>query len=104
VTPGRPAAIRTNRLRIGAVGALCTALAVGVLSGPAAEAAPVTTSGINVVGAAAQCDMGLGRAQKGTAPKARALMAGRAQINEYGWFHLAANPNWKPVSTLDSSG
>ena len=31
-------------------------------------------------------------------------MAGRAQINEYGWFHLAANPNWKPVSTLDSSG
>jgi hypothetical protein len=54
VTPGRPAATRTNRLLIGAVGALCTALTLGVLSGPAAEAAPVTTSGINVVGAAAQ--------------------------------------------------
>ena len=104
MTPGRPAATRTNRLLIGAVGALCTALTLGVLSGPAAEAAPVTTSAINVVGAAAQCDMGLGRPQKGTAAKARALMAGRAQINEYGWFHLAANPSWKPVSTLDSSG
>jgi hypothetical protein len=104
VTPGRPAAPRTNRLLIGAVGALSTALTLGVLSGPPAEAAPVTTSGINTAGAAAQCDMGLGRAQKGTAPKARALMAGRAQINEYGWFHLAANPSWKPVSTLDSSG
>ena len=104
MTPGRPAATRTNRLLIGAVGALCTALTLGVLSGPAAEAAPVTTSAINVVGAAAQCDMGLGRPQKGTAAKAQALMAGRAQINEYGWFHLAANPSWKPVSTLDSSG
>jgi hypothetical protein len=103
VTPGRPT-IRTSRLLIGAVGALCIALTFGVLSGPAAEAAPVTPSAINVVGAAAQCDMGLGRGQKGTAAKAAALMAGHAQINEYGWFHLAANPSWKPVSTLDSSG
>ena len=53
MTPGRPAATRTNRLLIGAVGALCTALTVGLLSGPAAEAAPVSTSAINVVGAVA---------------------------------------------------
>jgi hypothetical protein len=95
----------TRPLVAGIVGALCAALTAGVLAGPPAAAAPsVTGSVINTVGAAAQCDIGLGRPQKGTAAKARALMTGRAQINEYGWFHLAADPKWKPVSTLDSSG
>src|SRR4029079_19836516 len=54
--------------------------------------------------AAPQCPSGLGRPRAGSAAKARALMAGHASLNEYGSFHLAANPSWKPVSTLDSSG
>jgi hypothetical protein len=31
-------------------------------------------------------------------------MEGRAKLGQYGEFHLAANPKWRPVSTLDSSG
>jgi hypothetical protein len=90
------------------VGALCLALAAGVLTGAPAGAAPTApTAGVphvNQVAAASQCPIGLGRPQKGSAPKARALMAGHASLNEYGSFHLAADPKWKPVSTLDSSG
>ena len=104
MTTGQPAVRRADRRPLFALLAagLCAVLAVGVLQGAPAEA--VTAGHVDKVAAAAQCGIGLGRPQKGSAPKARALMAGRAQINEYGWFHLAANPSWKPVSTLDSSG
>ncbi len=105
MTPGRPAVRPVRaRTRLGVLAALCVALTAGALSGAPAEAAPAPAPHLNQVAAASQCPIGLGRPQKGSAAKARALMAGRAQINEYGWFHLAANPSWKPVSTLDSSG
>ncbi len=90
------------------VAALCLALTAGALTGGPAEAAPrqpaAGTPRVDQVAAASQCPIGLGRPQKGTAPKARALMTGRADLNEYGSFRLAKNPKWRPVSTLDSSG
>jgi hypothetical protein len=115
VTPGRPVVRRSvhrpqrHRTAAAAVaGALALILAVTVLaglpSGASAANAATGTATINVAAAASQCAMGLGRPQKGSVEKAVALMAGHASLGEYGSFHLAANPSWKPVSTLDSSG
>jgi hypothetical protein len=97
-----------RRARAVVAAALGVTLAVSVLSAlPSASAAPAATAGlptVNKVAADSQCRMGFGRAQAGSADKAKQLMAGYADLGEYGHFHLAANPNWKPVSTLDSSG
>ena len=115
MTPATPAVRRPSRrpapAAYGVVAALCLALAAGVLTGAPADAAPAAPAApaagvphVNQTAAASQCPIGLGRPQKGSAAKARALMTGHASLNEYGSFHLAANPSWKPVSTLDSSG
>ncbi len=109
MTPGRPAVRRTTRRTAPAVvAALCAALTAGALTVAPAEAAPHRTAAgtphVNQVAAASQCPIGLGRPQKGTAPKARALMTGHASLGEYGHFRLTKNPKWKPVGTLDSSG
>jgi len=74
-----------------------------------AHARPVDLAATNLTrnadAAAVQCNMGFGvRKAKTDKHDALELMAGRADLDEYGWFHLAANPSWKPVSTLDSSG
>jgi hypothetical protein len=100
--------------RSAVLAAVCLALTAGVLTGAPADAAPTAPAApaapapgvphVNQVAAASQCPIGLGRPQKGSAARARALMAGHASLNEYGSFHLAADPRWKPVSTLDSSG
>ncbi len=105
MTPGRPVVRRTTVRRLtAALGALLgAALTAGVL--PAVPAQAAFTLHADQVAAAGQCSVGLGNAERGGGTrKARALMAGRADLDEYGWFHLAANPSWKPVSTLDSSG
>jgi hypothetical protein len=107
VTRGRPAVRRIHRPTVAAIGALCAALAVGVLPGAPAEAAPTPLAGtarIDPVAAEAQCRIGPGYGVTHTIQKARTLMAGRAELGDFGWFHLAKNPNWRPVSTLDSSG
>ena len=70
---------------------------------PAAPAAPKLTR--NAASAAVQCNMGFAvRKPKTDKHDALELMAGRADLGEYGWFHLAPDPSWKPVATLDSSG
>ena len=75
----------------------------------AAQARPVDLAATkltrNAAAAAVQCNMGFGvRKAKTDKHDALELMAGRADLDEYGWFRLAANPSWKPVATLDSSG
>ena len=105
MTPGRPVVRRTAVRRLtAALGALLgAALTASVV--PATPAQAAFTLRADQVAAAAQCGVGLGNSEKGGGTrKARALLAGRADLDEYGWFHLAANPRWKPVSTLDSSG
>ncbi len=105
MTPGRPVVRRTAVRRLTtALGALLgAALTVSVV--PASPAAAAFTLRAEQAAAAAQCGVGLGNSERGGGTrKARALMAGRADLDEYGWFHLAANPSWRPVSTLDSSG
>lgn len=106
MTPRAARAARTARSLAGA--GVAAALVVGLLSAPPApaQAARARPAGPTVdrAAAAAQCGIGLGRPQKGSAAKASQLMAGRADLGQYGWFRLASNPSWKPVSTLDSSG
>ncbi len=63
-----------------------------------------TTLKANIAAATAQCKMGLGAWQSGDKARANELMAGRADLGQYGSFRLAADPKWRPVSTLDSSG
>ena len=82
--------------------ALCAALAVTVLPGPPATAATLPT--VNQVAAQSQCDLGFGARRWSDKRKALQLMAGRADLGQYGSFRLAADPTWQPVSTLDSSG
>ena len=105
VTPGRPVVHRTTirRLTPALGAALGVTLIASVVQGPPASAA--YTLRADQVAAATQCGIGLGAAEKQNGTKrARALMAGRADLDEYGWFHLAANPKWRPAKTLDSSG
>ena len=107
MTPGRPAVRRPvhRSLTTFVAGATVAALVATLPQAAPASADRVPTRlRVDQVAAAAQCNMGLGRAQKGTAPKARALMAGRADLGQYGWFRLKADPSWRPVTTLDSSG
>jgi len=91
--------------------ALAAALAAAVV--PAlpwpAQARPVDLAATkltrNVAAATTQCNMGFGvRKAKTDRHDALELMSGRADLDEYGWFRLAANPSWQPVATLDSSG
>lgn len=43
--------------------------------------------------------------KKGDAAKADSIMRdGIVDLGQYGYYRLSANPNWKPQSTLDSSG
>jgi len=114
VPPASPATTRTSttttrraRTALGAV--VAAVLAVTVLPAVPAAARPVlplaTTLKVNVAAAATQCNMGFGvRKAKTDKHDALELMAGRADLDEYGYFHLAADPSWRPVSTLDSSG
>ncbi|MGZ4608852.1 MAG: heparinase II/III domain-containing protein [Actinomycetes bacterium] len=88
---GRPAAVAA---------ALVLAIGLATLQGSPAEAA--TPLHANVAAAAAQCSMSH-TAYKGQ-KRATDVMAGRVSLGQYGSFHLAKNPSWKPVSTLDSSG
>ncbi|MDQ1664109.1 MAG: hypothetical protein QOH75_140 [Actinomycetota bacterium] len=92
---------RWHAQRTAVVGAaLALALGLATVQGPpAAAAAPLQA---NVAAAAAQCSMSH-TGWKGE-QKAMALMAGRVDLGQYGSFHLAKNPTWRPVSTLDSSG
>lgn len=78
---------------------LVLALGVAALQGPPAEAKALRA---NVAAATAQCTMSH-PSWKGE-KRATDVMAGRVDLGQYGSFHLAKNPTWKPVSTLDSSG
>jgi hypothetical protein len=83
--------------------ALVPALPWAAQARPADLAATKLTR--NVAAAATQCNMGFGvRKAKTDKQDALELMSGRADLDEYGWFRLAADPSWKPVATLDSSG
>lgn len=96
-----PAGWRRSRRSSAAVGAaLVLSLGVATLQGPPAEAA--TPLRVDVAAATAQCAPShpSWKGQK----KADALMAGLVDLGQYGTFHLAKNPSWRPVSTLDSSG
>jgi hypothetical protein len=114
VPPASPATTRTpstTRLRTRTVlgAAVAALLAATVLPAAPAAARPVqplaTKLKVNVAAAATQCNMGFGvRKAKTDRHDALELMSGRADLGEYGWFRLAANPSWKPVATLDSSG
>lgn len=92
------------------LGAAVTAvLAAALLPTAPANARPVqptaTKLSVNVAAAATQCNMGFGvRKAKTDKHDALELMSGRADLGQYGWFRLAPDPSWKPVSTLDSSG
>ena len=94
---------------LGAVLAAALAAALVPAMPWAAQARPVHLAATkltrNADAAAVQCNMGFGvRKAKTDKQDALELMAGRADLGEYGWFHLAADPSWKPVATLDSSG
>ena len=111
MTPGRPAVRRLSIRHRSAAGAavLSAALAAGVLAGAPAEGVQVraaeTVLHVDQVAAASQCAVGPGKPQRGSLWHAsNDLMAGHVDLDEYGSFHLAPNPTWKPVSSLDSSG
>ncbi|HEX6935268.1 MAG TPA: heparinase II/III family protein [Actinomycetes bacterium] len=97
----RPTARRWRRRVTAVAAAVAAAVALSAVPSLPAEAAPVRA---NVAAAAKQCDLGLGAAKGSDRRKARRLMEGQANLREYGYFHLAANPKWRPVATLDSSG
>ena len=56
------------------------------------------------VAAAAQCNMAFGAHKWSDKLRATEVMNGYVNLGQYGHFTLAANPDWQPVSTLDSSG
>ena len=62
---------------------------------PVAPAAPAAKLTRNAAAAAVQCNMGFGvRKAKTDKHDALELMSGRADLGEYGWFRLAADPSW----------
>ncbi|MGN6687806.1 MAG: heparinase II/III domain-containing protein [Actinomycetales bacterium] len=93
----------------------CAAAAIASGTGAAAATAATATTTtavtttpappvVNTAAAAAQCSMSFGLPKTNDATVAAALMAGHVDLGKYGTFTLAADPNWLPVSTLDSSG
>lgn len=94
-----------GRRRPGTVaGTVVAALVVTSLQVLPASAAPspAPPAHLNVAAAAAQCAISF-PANKGPV-RAAAIMSGRVDLEQYGSFHLAKNPSWRPVSSLDSSG
>jgi hypothetical protein len=91
-----------RRLSLLASGLAVFALVGTLLSAPvqAATAPPP----VNQAAAAQQCAMSFGLPNSTDAATAASLMQGRVNLGRYGSFTLAANPTWRPVSTLDSSG
>ncbi len=93
----------TARLWVGAAissAALLTAGLAAVVPAAAAPAPPVVLP----AAAAAQCGIGLGAPSSGDAAAAASVLAGRVNLGRYGSFTLTANPSWRSVRTLDSSG
>src|SRR4051812_6537304 len=79
------------------------ALAAPVLVVAPARADPPLPT-VDVAAATAQCALAFRLPGKSDGDRAGKLMAGRAELGNYGWFPLAKNVSWRPYSTLDSSG